>query len=605
MKKLISLLAIGTIGGILSSCNSGGGSASQVQDFQVAKYNVPMCVTGTISQNMNGSNLNTKINLVNNCDSTQDLSSTYVKFASSLNQAITLKSANGQYQINLSKSGSNYVGAVKSVEKTTTIDSHSTISFTGDTPVSASTSLDNSSNILLVLDKEDLLANSLTSQPMGLILSEANNTPFNNTLGNIPIGEFGLKEFILTNNTNSLLTLSNLNRLPTMLSYYARSTTCKPGLMLKSKASCTITIQFLPDTQGINSNVLYYVNALNKSTSIVGSNIVNLNYYSRTYAYFSQLSSSAESSTVKECIIGAGGIINPQTCSDQLNSSDKVAYSIATQTFGTNHNVIYAIPSIYGQNSGPLQKCNITNYDNGQFSCTADYLNTGSPLSGLGFVGTAYSVIIHHISSYISPLVNYTPPSPASPLNLGNVYDCTIINGTISYSNCAIKSTVEGTGGIFVYNSLSFVFSGVSNQSSLKQCDSTFNNCKTLQYKGSDISGVMSLAINYHVSSNKFYINIVQAQNYNGTNILTCEYNPASGPKMSTCQPASFQGGVNPGMVQKIFSYGTLDFIYTNQAVYSCSKGPSSSLNSCAKLNVLPSSGYNFVDMTILQKQNS
>lgn len=84
----------------------------------------------------------------------------------------------------------------------------------------------------------------------------------NNTLRNIPVGNFGLKTYVIQNNTTHILhdvMISTGTSLPIGLSYDTLHSTCdltKEGVSLAPQESCRLVYQYRPITKGINS---YYV----------------------------------------------------------------------------------------------------------------------------------------------------------------------------------------------------------------------------------------------------------------------------------------------------------------------------------------------------------
>ncbi len=129
------------------------------------------------------------------------------------------------------------------------------------------------------------LGGLLFGQETGLVISDM-NTPveYNDTLENVPVGKFGLKRILVTNNlAESLFNLQLPNNLPENIQYNEFRTTCALNnkQTLSPQGSCMIVLQYMPKVEGEKSSFNFSVSAVTNGGVTYTSNIKNIPYSSR------------------------------------------------------------------------------------------------------------------------------------------------------------------------------------------------------------------------------------------------------------------------------------------------------------------------------------
>ena len=122
-------------------------------------------------------------------------------------------------------------------------------------------------------------------QTAAITVSNPDATSYgNNTLRNIPVGNFGLRTYIVQNNTAQVLydvMISTGSNLPVGLSYDISRSTCdltKDGVSLAPMQSCKLVYQYKPITKGINSYYILKLYAHDTQYHIVASDNIYVPY---------------------------------------------------------------------------------------------------------------------------------------------------------------------------------------------------------------------------------------------------------------------------------------------------------------------------------------
>lgn len=123
------------------------------------------------------------------------------------------------------------------------------------------------------------------TQKLGLSIDDL-NTPveYRDSLENIPVGNFGLKRILVTNNLSD--TLSNLQlqtNLPPNTSYDDTRTTCSLDnkQVLAPNESCMLVLKYFPQNSSESGTFDFSVQATSADSIIYKSNIKNIPYSSR------------------------------------------------------------------------------------------------------------------------------------------------------------------------------------------------------------------------------------------------------------------------------------------------------------------------------------